>query len=75
MHPFVSEEPRGVFYISKAYRWRTVESMNLTGNSATRGCIERERYVDTLVGEEVHQSLEAARAWLIEACRDRRHPV
>jgi len=67
VRPFVSDEPRGVLYISKAYRWRTAESMNLAGDSVTRGRGDRQRYVDTLVGKKIRPSLEGAHAWLTEA--------
>lgn len=67
VRPFVSDEPRGLFHISKAYTWQPVESMCLTGDSAVRGVKDRERYKDRLVGEQVHGSLKAAEQWLTEA--------
>lgn len=67
VRPFLSDEPGVMFYISKPYSWRSVESMNLQGESATRNPKERERYIEKLEGEEVLPTLQKAHEWLTEA--------
>jgi hypothetical protein len=64
VQPFFSDEPGVMFYISRGYRWRTVESMNLTGESATRSKDERVRYEAAVQGKEVVPILEGALRWL-----------
>jgi len=58
-----------MLFISDPYTWRTVDSMNLTGDSAKRNPDQRARYVAALEGKEVHKSLLAAHGWLSAAAK------
>lgn len=67
VRPFFYDEPEALLYISDPYRWRSVESMNLQGKSATAMPDQRERYIGALEGTPVLPSLEAALQWLTQS--------
>lgn len=69
VQPFISDKPGVMLFISDPYTWRTVDSMNLTGDSAKRNPDQRARYVAALEGKEVHKSLLAAHGWLSAAAK------
>lgn len=67
VQPFLSDEPGVMFHISSPYRWRSVDSMNLKGKSATLVPDQKQRYIDALQGRPVKGSLVGALSWLNEA--------
>ncbi len=65
--PAFSYDPDSVVFISDPYRWRSVESMHLSGKSAIMAPDQRQRYVEALEGHPVLPTLEHALSWLTDA--------